>query len=88
MYDVRNVHPPLDAGPPEPPPRPKGSLFPVLVVVGFGLAMTIGLVALTGAAGLFVVLALAGVFGFAALHYVLWGWWLAKRIREEQQAEE
>lgn len=88
MYDVRNVRPPLDAGPPEPPPRPKGSLFPVLVVLGFGLAMTIGLVALTGAAGLFVVFALAGILGFAALHYLLWGWWLAQKIREDEQAEE
>jgi hypothetical protein len=37
---------------------------------------------------LYIVLALAGVLGFAGMHYVLWGWWLSNKIRREQEAED
>ena len=33
-------------------------------------------------------LIVAGVFAFAAFHYVCWGRWLGKVIREEMEAEE
>ena len=29
-----------------------------------------------------------GVFGLAALHYVVWGWWLGRMIRRDVEAEE
>ena len=27
------------------------------------------------------------VFGFAALHYVVWGWWLPKYLRDSEEEE-
>lgn len=29
-----------------------------------------------------------GVFAFAGLHYLIWGWWLSKAIRDEVDAEQ
>jgi hypothetical protein len=61
---------------------PHDSLLPILIVLALGVALMIGVIAITGPAGLFVVLAIGGVIGFAALHYVLWGWWLTRRLRD------
>ena len=58
-----------------------------MVVLGFGLAVIVTLVALTGLAGLYIILAISGVLGFAALHYVLWGWWLTNKIRRDQESK-
>jgi len=30
----------------------------------------------------------AAVFGFTALHYVLWGWWLGRMIQQEGEEDE
>lgn len=72
---------------PAEPKRPGGSLIPVLTVLGFVLAVIVVLVGFTGPAGLYVVLAISGVFGFAALHYLLWGWWLMRRLRDANEGE-
>ena len=29
-----------------------------------------------------------GVFAFAGLHYMVWGWWLSKAIRDEAEADQ
>ena len=63
----------------------RGSLMPILTVLGFTLALVLFLVALTGVAGLFALLAIGGLLGFIALHYALWGWWLGKAMRTDQQ---
>ena len=68
---------PLDESKPS-----RDSLWPVLIVLALCVSLVIGVVAITGPAGLFAVLAICGVIGFMAMHYLLWGWWLAKRIRE------
>ena len=88
MYDVRRGNPDFDLGTAGGGARrSQGSLLPVLMVLGFALAVIVGLIAATGLAGVYVVLALAGVLAFAGLHYVLWGWWLSNRIRQQQEAE-
>ena len=51
-------------------------------MVGAGLALLVG--SWLGWA----ILIVAGIFAFAALHYVCWGWWLSKVIHEEVEAEE
>jgi Na+-driven multidrug efflux pump len=62
----------------------RGSLIPVLLVLGFALAILVGVIALTGIAGLFIVLAISSVLAFAAVHYVLWGWWLTRHLRARE----
>ena len=61
--------------------------MPVMIVLGFGAALVVGLIAATGLAGLYIVLALSGVLAFAGLHYALWGWWLSNKIRDESEQE-
>jgi hypothetical protein len=87
VYDVRRGNPQFDDQAAAAARRSQGSLLPVLMVLGFALAVIVGLIAATGLAGVYVVLALAGVLAFAGLHYVLWGWWLANRIRRQQEAD-
>jgi hypothetical protein len=68
--------------------RPSGSLVPLVTVVGFGSAAALVVVACAGLPGILVLLALAGVAAFIGLQYLIWGWWLGNRIRQEEQAEE
>lgn len=68
--------------------KPRGSLLPVLVVFGSGLAVIVVLIGFTGPAGLYIVLAVGGVLAFAGLHYILWGWWLSNWILRHEQAED
>jgi hypothetical protein len=68
---------------PESPQTSRDSLVPVLLVLAVGGALLVAVLAITGPAGLFIVLAISGVLMFAALHYLLWGWWLAKRLRDD-----
>jgi hypothetical protein len=57
-----------------------------------GLALTIGLFVLMLQFGGPLAIAAVLVFGLggviALFHYVIWGWWLARTIREEVEAEE
>jgi hypothetical protein len=81
VYDLRRQ---ADFQSPSAPPRATGSLLPVLVVVGFVLIVTMGVIGFTGLAGLYILLAVLSVLAFAAMHYVLWGWWLLNKVRREQ----
>lgn len=88
MYDTRRPSADFEQGlASSRPARSPGSLLPVLVVLGFGLLVIVGLIGLAGLAGLYIILALAGVLGFAAFHYVLWGWWLTGKLREQEESE-
>ncbi len=74
----------------EPPPPPAGhSWLPfvlVLGLLGFVLAGSFML------AGIELTLAIAGVSvvlgGAAAFHYIVWGWWLSRYLREDVEADE
>ncbi len=82
MYEIRRGKPDFDEL--SAARRKDGSWLAVLIVVGFTLLVIVGLIGLTGLAGLYIVIALAGVVGFAAFHYLLWGWWLTKKIQDEE----
>ncbi len=64
---------------PAAPQRPKPFLSLMLLVL-FGVpAAVVLLLALVGYMG--PVIVVAGIFGFAAFHYLVWGWWLSNSIR-------
>jgi hypothetical protein len=51
-----------------------------MLLVLFGVpAAVVLLLALVGYMG--PVIVVAGIFGFAAFHYLVWGWWLSNSIR-------
>jgi len=72
--------------------RPQGSWLSIVLALISGLVIAGALFALSVAvvpfAGPFIVLAAVLVFGMWVVHYVIWGWWLGPRIREEVEAEE
>jgi len=59
----------------------------VAIVVGFILAVVLLIVALTGVAGIFILLAISSVVGFVAFHYFVWGWWLTKSLRDKENTD-
>ena len=87
MYDVRRGKPasPEELASAEEARRRK-SMLPIFTVLGAGMAIVLVVVSCAGLAGILVLLALAGVAGFIALQYLIWGWWLGKRIRAEERA--
>lgn len=78
------------------PPRPPadtsratgGSLIPLMLAIGVGMAAVVGLMFLTLGVFAYVVIAGALLFTVAAIQYVLWGHWLEKRVRREVEEEE
>ena len=80
MYDLTRPEPP--------PPQRKHSLLPVIMVAMPLLVMLTGVVAFTGQAGLMMLGAIACIPAFMALHYVLWGRWLMRSLRRQQQTDE
>ncbi len=62
--------------------------LPILVVTGCLAGGALLVVSCAGQAGIALLLAVAGVVGFVALHYLLWGAWLSKSIRQAQEAED
>jgi hypothetical protein len=74
--------------PPPEQPKPRSSLLPVVLTIGVTLLICTALFFLTsGFFGLVIVMG-GAIFAFAAVHYVLWGWWLSKMIRDEVDAED
>ncbi len=67
--------------------RPTGSLLPVIVVAGCVVALGVVVVSCAGAAGIFALVAIGGVIGFVALHYLLWGAWLGNKLRQSREAD-
>ena len=68
--------------------KPRRSMLPVLIFVFPLITIVVGLVVLTGRAGLLMLLAVASVPGFILLHYLLWGRWLARTLRESRRTED
>jgi hypothetical protein len=59
----------------------------LLALVLAGLVFA-GLFLLTGGGVLPAALAAGAIFGVAALHYILWGWWLSGIIHQQVEEEE
>jgi len=55
------------------------TVIALLVAAIYGLSL--------GTAGPALIIA-AGVFALGALHYMMWGWWMGRKIREDVEAEE
>jgi hypothetical protein len=92
---VENSTSPFDGSPPprrsEPRPTP-GAWISILLAGVIGLALTTALFVLMlqfGGPLAVVAVLVFGLGGVIALfHYVVWGWWLGRTIREEVAAEE
>jgi len=69
---------------PDPSPPQGSSVLSIIFMGSLALFVLVGLVLLTivfnGA-----IFVLAGIFLFAAFHYLIWGWWLSKMIRREDE---
>ena len=88
MYDVERDIPTRPERPQIPARKPGGgSLLPVIMVLVPLLILMVGIVAFTGLAGLLMMAAIASVPAFMILHYLLWGYWLGKSIREADDQE-
>ncbi len=67
--------------------KPRGSWLAIALVAIVGMMCAGALIFLTlGWFGLVLIIG-GGIFGLAALHYCVWGWWLTKVLREEEEAE-
>jgi len=72
--------------PPAPPPQ--HSWLPLVLVFGllaFVLAMSFMLAGIELTLAIVAIVILLGAA--AAFHYVVWGWWLSRYIREDVEAE-
>lgn len=75
--------------PPDPEGAPRrGSYLSLLLAAVLALGVFLGLFFLTlGAIGPMVIIG-GGVFALAAFHYIVWGWWLGRLIRDEADEKE
>ncbi len=68
---------------PDAQPRPGSSWFAIIFAACLGMGLIAGLVLLalvwSGA-----VVVIAAVFGVGIFHYLFWGWWLSKAIRDDE----
>ena len=69
------------------PPKSKGCLG-VLMALGVAALVFVVLFMLSGGAIAPAAVLAAAIFGVAALHYVIWGWWLSGIIRQQVEDEE
>lgn len=83
MSDARPSHQPS-----EPPAPSSRGCFSVVLAAGLALLVFAVLFMLSGGAVAPAVVAAAAIFGVAALHYVIWGWWLSGIIRQQVEDEE
>ncbi len=89
VYDLERDKPTRPERPPPPVRKPGGgSLLPVMLVLVLILILIVGVVAFTGLAGLLMVAVIASVPAFMMLHYLLWGYWLGKNIRDAEESQE
>jgi hypothetical protein len=93
---VENGQPSFDREPaaprrPDPSPKP-GAWISILLAALVGLMLTMALFVLMlqfGGPLAIVAVLVFGLGGVIALfHYLIWGWWLGRTIREEVEAEE
>jgi hypothetical protein len=76
----------LPARPQSTPPR--GNWLGLLLAAAAGTVIFTGLIFLTGGVLAYVLAVAGGIFALAAMHYVVWGWWLSKVLYEEESAAE
>ncbi len=72
-------------------PSRGASALAILLALGFGFCCLLGLIFLSASLAPVVIAAVAFaflLFGGAAVHYLIWGWWLGDMIREDVAAEE
>ena len=75
--------------PPEPAPRASNSLLTVIMVLVIGTVCAGTLLMLpTGAIGSAVVFGGLMFFGMIGFHYVVWGRWMTRVLREEARQKE
>ncbi len=71
--------------PPEPPQRASNSLLTVIMVLVIGTVCAGTLLMLpTGAIGPVIVFGGLMFFGMIGFHYVVWGRWMTRVLREEE----
>ncbi|HQU45867.1 MAG: hypothetical protein B7Z73_10100 [Planctomycetia bacterium 21-64-5] len=68
-------------------PKPKGCMSVLLALV-LAVLVFAGLFILTSGAVAPAAVAAVVIFGVAAFHYVVWGWWLSGIIRRQVEEEE
>ena len=69
------------------PETRRSSWLSILLVGCGGLLVAVGLIFLTLGVTAVVIVIGAGVFGLAAFHYLVWGWWLTRALNEEKEAD-
>ncbi|MCA9144640.1 MAG: hypothetical protein H6823_00165 [Planctomycetaceae bacterium] len=75
--------------PPEPPQRASNSLLTVIMLLVIGTVCAGTLLMLpTGAIGTAIVFGSLMFFGMIGFHYVVWGRWMTRVLREEALKEE
>jgi len=84
------ITPPIRPERPTMPPReekPRGNNW-ITILLAFLMAVgglfSLMVMPLVGYAPVIVL----AVFGFVALHYCVWGWWLTGKLRDEQNDEQ
>lgn len=73
---------------PTEPPKPRASCFPILLALGLALLVFAVLYVFTSGKIKYAAAAAGVIFGVAALHYVVWGWWLSGYIRRQVEEEQ
>lgn len=81
---------------PERPPRPAAPAqvkqpANALVTIGsalVGLLLLSAILLICTGGNPVVLIASGGIFAFAALHYIVWGWWLGRMIHDEETARD
>lgn len=81
-----NIEPPLKPLPAE-ASKPKGC-FGIVMALAVALAIFTGLLLLSGGAVAPAAVIAGVIFGVAAFHYIVWGWWLGGIIRQQVEDEE
>ena len=70
-------------------PQPRQSSAVSIVLAALGLAgICLVLFFLSGGIFGIVILMAGGIVAFAGLQYLIWGWWLGKMIRREEEQDE
>ncbi|MEX0866107.1 MAG: hypothetical protein WD030_02040 [Pirellulales bacterium] len=72
---------------PTPSPR-RASFWVIVLAVLTAVMLAGGVVVLTLGAFAWVIFLGLGIFLFAALHYLVWGWWLSGAIHREVARED
>ena len=67
--------------------KSKGCLG-VLMALGLAALVFVGLFMLSGSAVAPAAVVAGIIFGVAAFHYIVWGWWLSGMIRRQVEDEE